>query len=151
MIISCSQCWTCCLKQFDACPLTADHLAILRARKRQEKSRSLALSSVFLRIRVMRKMQICLLPGQLLCCCSPGSSVCRMAKDPGWAPELLPCTSHALRLLPAHPQGREQNQLLHFGTETISHLNCLFSTSDSKVNKWNEHNVLPVVQKQQKT
>lgn len=65
MIISCSQCWTCCLKQFDACPLTAHHLAVLRARKRQEKSTSLALSLTFLWIRVMRKMQICLLPGQL--------------------------------------------------------------------------------------
>ena len=99
MIVSCSQCRTCCAKQFNARPLTADRFAVLRGRKRQEKSTNPALSSVSQWIRVIRKMQIQPLTGQLPRC-SPGSSVCKMAKEPGWASELLPSECRRAPLLP---------------------------------------------------
>lgn len=36
MIISCSRRWTCCAKQFNACPLIADHFAVLKKKKKRK-------------------------------------------------------------------------------------------------------------------
>lgn len=158
MIISSSQCWTCCAKQFNACPLIEDHSAVLKGRNRQEKSTSPALLSVSQWIRVIRKMQIRPLAGQLPCC-SPGSSVCRMAKEPCWTSELL---LPELRRAPFLPQGhhlpcgevtipiqrertKTQSPFLALKPPPTSTLHSPVLVQRWVKSQGNKHNALPVV------
>lgn len=118
MIVSCSRFWTCCAKQFNACPLIADHFAVLKGEKKKEKMRSTSPARwlILLWIGMIRVRQIWPPVGTLLYCFA-WSSECRRANSSrGRAGRQHPA------VMPRHlPQGQ---------TESILHEICTFAPGD---------------------
>lgn len=141
MIISYSQCWTCCLRQFDACPLTAHHLAIERGRKRRQVQ-ALHYHQLFCEFGWWEKCRFVCFQENYAVTLQGAQS----AEWPKSQAELQSCCHAPLMswdcYLTIH-RGENKTQSLHLGIETISYSYCSFSSLDSKVDKtsrkWAQH------------